>query len=341
MKLHTSNKLQAFLVICFILLFLGINVSFADTDWSQLKGCHLSSLAWSPDANSIGFVAIPDNHVNTNDEYPEWADIWLLDLKKSGNSSIKKLMHIETKDKGIPTSLFWLSDHEIAWSGSADNKGFFLYSMNLDDLHVRRLIQSKLMLRQSRAFDTFGPDDLYYDMKSKDIIMSGHVFGGTIGESSTRTLFIYQTDTQSLDVVPLPVDIVGTVSVCGRIGEKPLFYIAGEIMQSSNAGSTFSLWRSNSWYMKQGKVIAKDQGFIIFPRLSPNSKWLTWLWNTDDGVKIFLHNIASGSSRPLTNVSFYENIYLPGMGCPYCWSPKNNVIAYASGYTIKFLNVTK
>jgi hypothetical protein len=173
-------------------------------------------------------------------------------------------------------------------------------------------------------------------------MFSGYLYGGVYGQSSKRVIVVYKTRLKSIDIIPLQSDVVDMVSMCGQADyTNPEFFIAATISPSPNAREASLLWRRASWDSKRDQVIEKTEGLVRFPRVSHDSKWLSWLENAGNEEHLLLYNLRSGS-RHVAALNMTDDkcdLSAPGLGCPYSWSPLGDQIAYADGSKIKFVRV--
>ena len=330
------------LIACFVIATLIQSSGYCElnVDWKNLHGRRLSSVAWSPDGTHVAFVATPTNPDHELDNSPKRAEIWLLPIEKKHPIKATRIARVKRELEGIPTSLFWLSNQDLAWSNAAatgfySTQGFRWYSLSLKDFRLSPLTECSFDLRQSRSMDTYAPDDVYYDQKQHNIMFSGHVYGGERGKASHNLILLYDLRSRSLDVIPLQNDMDETVTMCGSASyDKPSFFIAAA--KKTATSSEVILWHSTEWSLKPHCIITRSDASILFPRLSPDLKRIAWL----ETATLFTCDIKTGSRRSIMSIPENWDVEDPALGCPYSWSPKGDEIACIDGPKLRFIQIS-
>ncbi len=374
MKYPIPILLLFILSITIVASLIPTSAQCAATGWSQLKGQVVSSVAWSPDGRNIAFIATPKESANNDEIFVVTkASIWLVSVSDSiGVPRLLRTVKVNKgKGYGTPVGLFWLTGNKLGWATS-DCKLFFT---DLQNGKTKTLSDSNVVLGQSRSFwDSYGFDDIYYDPRSQELLLSGLARPGS-------KIYIYNIRNSKLRSVVFPkYDAFMTMGswtnpqkVNGQYRQD--FYIAGHYTESPQdyyernrhkpnlytpgyeypTADGMYLWHASGNPKNYTKRLAKGKNpdieqKIFFPRPSPDGDKLLWIesrlrkpdtisyiWN------IVLYQTRSKTRRVIAHIPDARYWYdiIPGLGCPFSWSPRGDRIAYAYGSTIRILPVGK
>jgi len=310
--------------------------------WTTVEADGLAAVAWSPRSDQIAFVA--SSLKDDTDGSLDRASIWVMTVPKHGETIELRRLAVVTWEQGIPSSaLFWLDDDRIGWAARVGHDYTFM-QMGLHDSKPQRLVNQSFT-GSSDMMETYGtgaPDDVYYDADSKTLFFSG---GLTPTGVYVRILPLDTKKVRNLSIphpkgLSYPEGYISHVTCCGslRDPQKPVLYIATLI--STGSGGGWYLWRSDSYSLRQDKIIASPDAITSFPRISPNGDLLACIRyvGKDTTSEIALYDLESGKDRTLVTRS-PGYLSAPVNGCPFSWSPDGKQIAYADGSKIKIVDV--
>jgi len=326
-----------------VLALLHAQGAKATQTWDMGSGSVLSSVVWSPKGDCLAFIAAGDESEEGEHSLLN-AGIWTISLAKRGQPSRPHWLITRTRKQGIPVALFWLSNGRLGWAAahfSEWESTFGFTQMGVSDKKPKRLVNRNFDGVQGTGEDAgwSAPEDVYFDASSGNLLFSGGILSyGTY----VRILHIRDGKVQNLSLPRLPGesspdDYLSSVTLWGSLKDfrKPVFYIAASV--NSNTGG-MQLWRSDSYSLKQTKLISTSGSF---PRVSPDGKHLAWLEMSGDGKSygVVIYNLGTGKRRVLATLASSWTDSSPGIGCPYSWSPDGKKIAYADGSRVKIITV--
>lgn len=244
--------------------------------WGVFKDCDLSSVVWSPKGDYIAFVAA--KYKDDEDDGLLRASIWMLPTD-TGKSSIKlRRLATLTRKEGIPAALFWPDNGRLGWAAITAHSSrwddtFSFVQMGINDGKPRRLVNRTFTGVQRDQPQFSAPNDVYYDPSSGSVLFSGGmtpigVFARIVHLADGRVRDLSVPHPQGL---VYPKGYLDMLTLCGTLGnpKKPVFYISAAVASGDSYG--WQLWRSDSYSLKQAKIIST---LGLFPRISPDGKRL-------------------------------------------------------------------
>jgi hypothetical protein len=321
--------------------------------WSRMNGQVISSVVWSPDGRHIAFVVTPKDPPDNTDIFiiPK-ASIWIVTV--GSRIGTPKLLHTAklTGDKanGTPIGLFWISKRSLGWAVSGSCR---FYKTDVLNGKTSALANIKILLGQSRSFqDAYGLDDVYYDHRSYQLIATGQLLSRW---SQYSGAYIYnirtgQSRTVSFPSIDVRLTMSGWTSSGGTTGSyNHDYYLAGELFD--NGGMI--LWRTSDASHNRLERLAKGETrdgvqTIFFPRPSPDGRRLVYMESPVRAFdprynrwKLVSFDIRTKARRVIAHIPDARYWYdiIPGLGCPFSWSPSGKQIAYADASVIRILRV--
>jgi len=349
MNRMTTGLRALFLIVVVVSLAgasaFGLATAKKTTDgWPQFKGCSISSIAWSPDGNNIAFVVMKRSGVDENNVLMR-ASIWSVKVNSIYKKPVlSRVIELSAKE-GIPCALFWTSPTEIAWPGATNTlydlrKSFNFYVIRLGEHKYRRLIDKSFSNGQCGLEGIYGPDDVYWDAKSKCVAYS-------FLDSQKNKPFISKTYLKTGETALVPVDTESSapwngITFCGLPGEekKSSRFAFTSSVDSKDDTITNCLWITTGEHPSVGsaKIIARSDDNIQFPRISSAGDKIAFLQvgpgGDEDSVIVLSFSDVRKSISTRTVVIHDSDVDI-GLGCPFAWSPDGKMIAYAYGSRVR------